>query len=140
MLQPADGSSGSSKQAAAGPAAPGGGGKKGGKQGKAAGSNADPVLPYGSQPPAPEPGLCSDLVRAGVAAEAAEGVARQLAEASAEACARLAKRRHRLASGAPPSCPELAVAFHRHSLDLTCGGRFVRVRLGRQQGVEGGGC
>ena len=105
-----------------------GGGGKGGKQGKQAGSGADPVLPYGGQSPAPEPGLAADLARSGLSEAAAAGVARQLAEASSEACARLAKRRHQLTSGKPPSCPPLQLSFRRHSIELTCGGRFVRVR------------
>jgi hypothetical protein len=104
---------------------------KGARPGKgargSAAAAADPVLPYGCLPPAAELGLVSDLLRAGMAAEAAAGVAQQLAQASSDACAKLAKRRHQLASGKPPNCPELQAAFHRHSLDLTCGGRFVRV-------------
>jgi len=123
------GGGGGGTQRAKGAAAAGlpGTGSGGGKRGKAASSNtADPVLPYGSLPPAAEPGLVADLLRSGLAEAAATGVAQQLAQASQEACARLAKRRHQLASGAPPSCPKLQLAFHRHSMDLTCGSRFVK--------------
>lgn len=124
------GSGSSGKQASAAATAPSGKGDgKGGKQGKPAGGGAaDPVLPYGGLAPAPEPGLVADLARSGLSDAAATGVAQQLAEASREACARLAKRRHQLVSGKPPSCPPLQLAFRRHSLELTCGGRFVRVR------------
>lgn len=105
------------------------GGSKSGKQGKpASSSSADPVLPYGGLSPAPEPGLAADLARAGLSEAAAAGVARQLAEASHEACARLAKRRHQLVSGKPPSCPALQLSFRRHSIEVTCSSRFVRVR------------
>jgi hypothetical protein len=90
---------------------------------------ADPVLPFGGcLPPAPEPGLVSDLTRAGLEQHAATAVALQLAQASAEAAAGVSKRRHQLASGKPASCPAVAVAFHKHSLDLTCGKSFVKVR------------
>ena len=143
----AGGSSGGQQAAVAAAAMPQGGGKggKGGRQGKAAGSNADPVLPYGSLPPAPEPGLVADLARSGLAAAAATEVAQQLAQAACDACARLAKRRRQLTSGKPPSCPELQLAFRRHSLELTCGGRFARVSTrpraragaGRQREEEG---
>jgi hypothetical protein len=86
------------------------------------------VLPFGgSLPAAPEPGLVSDLTRAGLDDEAAIAVALQLAQASAEAAAGVSKRRHQLASGKPASCPAVAVAFHKHSLDLTCGKSFVKV-------------
>ena len=133
------GGSGSGEQAgAAAAAATAGGGGKGAGPVKKAGS-ADPVLPYGSQPPAAEPGLAGDLTRAGLAAGAAAGLAQQLAEASAEACARLAKRRHQLVSGKPPRCPEVQLAFHRLSIDLICGGRFVRVRLAGRGEVGRGG-
>jgi hypothetical protein len=90
---------------------------------------ADPVLPFGGcLPPAPEPGLVSDLTRAGLDYEAAVAVALQLAQASATAAAGVSKRSHQLASGKPASCPAVAVAFHKHSLDLTCGQSFVKVR------------
>ncbi|KAF6254202.1 phosphorylated CTD interacting factor 1 WW domain-containing protein [Scenedesmus sp. NREL 46B-D3] len=89
---------------------------------------ADPVLPFGGGLlPAPEPGLVSDLARAGLGEAAAAAVALQLAQASAEAAAALSRRRHQLASGKPASCPAVAVAFHTHSLDLTCGKSFVKV-------------
>jgi hypothetical protein len=87
-------------------------------------------LPFGGDlPPAPEPGLVSDLTRAGMAAAAATAVALQLAQASAEAAAGVSGRRHQLASGKPAGCPAVVVAFHKHSLDLTCGKSFVKVRL-----------
>lgn len=92
--------------------------------------SAEPVLPFGGcLPPAPEPGLVSDLTRAGLAAAAATAVALQLAQASAEAAAGVSRRRHQLASGRPASCAAVAAAFHKHSLDLTCGKSFVKVRL-----------
>lgn len=87
----------------------------------------DPVIPFGSLPAAPEPGLVSDLIRAGLAADAAITVAVQLASAAAESASGLLKRRHQLASGKTASCPVIAVSFHKHSLDITCAGRFVKV-------------
>ena len=91
----------------------------------------DPVIPFGSLAVAPEPGLVSDLVRAGMEAEAAVGVATQLAAAAAGAAAVLVKKRQQLASGKVPGCGALQVEFHKHSLDLTCWGMFVKVRSQR---------
>jgi hypothetical protein len=95
----------------------------------------DPVIPFGSLAVAPEPGLVSDLVRAGMEAEAAVGVATQLAAAAAGAAAGLVKKRQQLASGKAPGCGALLVEFHKHSLDMTCGGTFVKVGE-----CCGGGC
>ena len=94
----------------------------------AAASRSDPVLPYGSLPAAAEAGLVADLVRAGLHQEVAAAVALQLAEAAAMAAASVTKRRHQLASGKALTTPEIAIAFHKHSLDLACGSRFVKVR------------
>lgn len=101
--------------------------KSGSSSSKSSTTHADPVLPFGHLSAAPEPGLVGDLMRAGLEEAAATAVALQLAEASAAAVAAVSKRRHQLASGKTPICPAVAVAFHKHSLDLTCGGRFVKV-------------
>jgi hypothetical protein len=87
----------------------------------------DPVVPFGSLPVAPEPGLVTDLMRAGVDAAAAVDVATQLARAAAQAAAGLVKKKQQLASGKEATCRDVIVTVHKHSLDLTCGGQFVKV-------------
>lgn len=94
---------------------------------KKAKQQSDPVIPFALLPAAPEPGLVGDLLRAGLAADAATSLALQLASAAAESAAGLLKRCHQLASGKAASCPAVAVSFHKHSLDFTCSGRFVKV-------------
>lgn len=89
----------------------------------------DPVMPFGALPAAPEPGLVSDLTRAGLDAAAAVDVATQLAGAAAAAAGGLVKKRQQLASGKAASCGSVQVEFHNHSLDLTCGGSKVFVKV-----------
>lgn len=87
----------------------------------------DPVIPFGSLTVAPEPGLVTDLIRAGLDAAAAVDVATQLASAAAAAAAGLVRKRQQLASGKAAGCGDVLVEFHKHSLDLTCSGTFVKV-------------
>lgn len=90
--------------------------------------SSDPVLPFGSLAPAPELGLVTDLMRAGMGADDAAELALRLAQRSHAAAQQTAHLRHALASGKPPTCPVMALEFGRHSVDITVGGRFVKVR------------
>jgi hypothetical protein len=87
----------------------------------------DPVIPFASLTVAPEPGLISDLIRAGLEAAAAVDVATQLAAAAAAAAAALVKKRQQLQSGKAASLGGVQVEFHKHSIDFTCGSMFVKV-------------
>lgn len=93
-------------------------------------SKSDPVLPYSTATAAAEPGLQHDLQRAGLNEAAAASVALKLAQASAAAAETVKKRQHQLVSGKSSCCPPVAVAFHRHSVDFTCSGRFSKVGSG----------
>jgi hypothetical protein len=101
------------------------------KQAKQRQQVCDPVVPFGCLTAGPEPGLVSDLMRAGLAADAAVGVAEALASAAASAAAALVRKRQQLASGKAPSCGAVSVAVHKHSIDLKCGDQFVKVRLSK---------
>jgi hypothetical protein len=93
----------------------------------ASGTKSDPVLPYGCLPPGAEQGLVQDLVRAGLEQDTAAAIALQLAQSAAAAALVVTKRSHQLASGKAASIPEVIVAFYKHSLDITCGSKFVKV-------------
>lgn len=101
--------------------------KQAGKQSSKHQPLCDPVIPFGSLTVAPETGLVSDLIIAGVDAAAAVDVATQLAAAAAALAGGLVKKRQQLASGKAVSCGRLGVEVHKHSLDLTCGGMFVKI-------------
>lgn len=101
--------------------------KQAGKQSSKHQLLCDPVIPFGSLTVAPEPGLVSDLIRAGMDAAAAVDVAAELAAAAAALAGRLVKKRQQLASGKAVSCGRLGVEVHKHSLDFTCGRMFVKV-------------
>lgn len=88
---------------------------------------SDLLIPFGTLPVAPEPGLVSDLTRSGLTPATAAAIAQQLASASAAAASAVIKKRQQLASGKVPSCGPVSVSFHKHSLDLTNSGVFVKV-------------
>jgi hypothetical protein len=102
--------------------------QKAGKKHKQKQQSTDPVIPFGTLTVAPEPGLVTDLIRAGLDAAAAVDVATQLASVAAAAAAVLVKKRQQLASGKPAGCGAVQVEFHKYSLDFTCSGTFVKVR------------
>jgi hypothetical protein len=87
----------------------------------------DPVIPFASLTVAPEPGLISDLIRAGLEAAAAVEVATQLAAAATAAAAALVRKRQQLQSGKAATLGGVQVEYHKHSLDFTCAGVFVKV-------------
>lgn len=101
-----------------------------GKQKQKQQAAGDPVIPFGSLTVAAEPGLVSDLTRAGVDVDAAIEAATQLAGAAAAAAAAVIRKRQQLASGKAVSCGDVLVEFHKHSLDLMCDGMFVKVSKG----------
>jgi len=74
-----------------------------------------------------EQGLADDLVLQGLSVPDAAAVARQLCQESSTAAAKAVRERHEVVSGKELLHPPMNIAFHRHSIDIICGGRFVKI-------------
>ena len=74
-----------------------------------------------------EQGLADEIVLQGLSVPDAAAVARQLCQESSTAAAKAVRERHEVVSGKELLHPPMSVAFHRHSIDIICGGRFVKI-------------
>ena len=84
----------------------------------------DPLLPVCGD----GGGIVTDLRRAGLKREAAEGVAEKLLASSVGEASSLAKAAQRLNSQPAAALPALKVTFHRHSVTLELEGAFVALQ------------
>ena len=92
--------------------------------------NAHPVLPGLMKRQAPPPSaraLADEIRHQGLMLTDANAAVDELVKLSTAEAQADAKERHRASSGKLMQPPPVKVSFHRHSVDLACGARFVKV-------------